>query len=270
MREVLLGGLALIAAIFLWLLVKLDQRYEVRKSVWVRLWGGGKGTANLVAAELQVGGAGAALLSRRLPDTLSLARLCKGIYPVDRDFFVRWGLLGAKEADLCAQLEKVVYHPRLRWILPEGADFVEPYGWVSDTVWAWKGYLLPLYEQEIVAQIGYHTYPVPLPPSWGVYPETLYVQAHIGRYLQVEVEVEPRIVGAVSYRVLLRPACVQVRFLLPESYAGEWSASDFEVVVDMQKVLPEDTAVYPELRRKPSFVRHVELVPRSLEFTRIY
>lgn len=270
MREVLLGGLALVAAVFLWLLVKLDQRYEVRKAVWVRLWGGERVPSSLVAAELQIEGSGATLLRRRLPDTLSLARLCKGGYPAERDFFVRWVFWGAKEADLCAQLERLVYHPKLRWILPEGAEFVEPYRWVSDTVWVWKGHLLPSYEQEIVARVGYHTYPVPLPSSWGVYPETLYVQAHIGRYLQAEVEVEPRIVGAGKYQVLLRPARVQVRFLLPESYASDWDPSEFEVVVDMQKVLPEDTAVYPELRRKPPFVRHVELVPRSLEFTRIY
>jgi len=270
MRGVFLVGLALGAAVFLWLLVKLDQRYEVRKPVWVRLGSGEKSGENLLAAEMHISGAGAALLRRRLSDTVSLARLCKGVDPLQRDFSVRWAIFGAKEADLCAQLEKVVYRPRLRWILPEGADFVEPYKWVSDTVWVWKGHLPPPYEQEIVAEVGHHTYPVPLPSSWAVYPETLYVQAYIGRYLQGEVEVEPQVIGAEKYRVLLRPARVQVRFLVPESYAGEWGPADFEVVVDMHKVLPEDTAVYPELRRKPPFVRSVELRPRSLDFTRIY
>jgi hypothetical protein len=84
------------------------------------------------------------------------------------------------------------------------------------------------------------------------------------------VEIAPKVVGVKGYLLLLRPSRVKLLFSVPASYAAQWYPSNFEVVVDMQKVLPGDTVVYPELRKKPSFVRDVQILPPALEFTRIY
>jgi hypothetical protein len=141
---------------------------------------------------------------------------------------------------------------------------------VQDSVWIGKGEALPPYEFELVAQKGKHVYPVVLPKSWYVYPETLWVAAEVDRFVLATVALAPQVQGAKGYRVRFRPDKVSLRFWIPEAYQDKWHPEDFAIVVPMDKLLPGDTVVFPELVRKPSYARQVQLIPSALAFTRIY
>lgn len=256
-----LYGLSLLAACLLWLLVKLDRPYKVGEKVSLAMLG-----EVLRSVEVQVEGPAYALLLWRPPDTLSLARYCFAPPPAPAALRVYWPSVGV----LCEQLRREVYHPKLHWVLPEGTDFVEPPRWLVDSLWLGQNASLPPWEVSLVAQRGKKTYPVPLPPKWYVYPETLWVEAHVDRFVFASVSLAPRLEGVQGYKVLLNPARVEVRFWVPEKQLGAYQPGDFELVLRMDKVLPGDTVAYPELVRYPAFIRQVEVVPASLSFARIY
>lgn len=264
MRWVLLG-IAVLAGGILWLFVKLDQKYKVSFQVIASAPG-----IKPVAFPVQVEAVGYDLLSWEVRDTLPLARLCVGVLPFPNKVEVRWEGNAEPTQKLCEQLHKVAYRPALRWILPQGADFVGRPQWIQDSVWLGKGSTLPSYEFELVAQIGKHRYPVVLPKSWYVYPETLWVEAEVDRFVLATVTLSPQVQGAKGYRVRFRPERVSVQFWIPEAYQGQWRPEDFTLLVPMDKVLPGDTVVFPELVRKPPYVRQVQLIPTALAFTRIY
>ncbi|MCX7605990.1 MAG: hypothetical protein N2170_01825 [Bacteroidia bacterium] len=261
----LLPIISFLAAVTLWLLIKLDQRYKVTHSVVVRT-----GEMASPSINLEAEGIGYSLLFWRPPDTVSLARLCLAPLTAPSGVTVRWDMSGVQHAGLCKLLRLRTYRPTLRWILPEGTDFVESPRWLTDSVWAPGEEKFPPFEYELVAQVGRHVYPIPLPSGWDVYPETLKVEAEVSRYVFASVALRPRIEGAKGYKVRLNPEKVEVSFWVPESHMKRWSPADFEVVVYMHKLLPGDTTVYPELIKRPPFVRQVRVIPSSLNFIQIY
>lgn len=256
-----LYGLSLFLACLLWLLVKLDQRHVVKRTLHLAMRG-----QEVRSVEVQAEGPIYALLLWKLPDTLSLARYCFAPPVAPAALKVSWPSVGF----LCEQLRREAYRPKLHWVLPEGTDFVEPPRWVVDSLWVGQNMSLPPWEVSLVAQRGKQMYPVPLPPQWYTYPETLWVEANVDRFVFASITLLPRLEGVKGYKVLLNPARVEVRFWVPERQLGAYQPEDFELVLRMDKVLPSDTVVYPELLRYPPFIRQVEVVPAYLNFARIY
>lgn len=256
-----LYGLSLATACLLWLLVKLDQRDKVVQKVHLVVRG-----EIVRSVEVQVEGPTYALLFWQPPETLSLGRYCFALPQAPVTLSVSWPSVGS----LCEQLRREVYHPKLHWVLPEGTDFVEPPRWLTDSIWVLQEAPLPSWEVSLVAQRGKRIYPVPLPAKWYIYPETLWVEATVDRFVFASVSLVPRLEGVQGYKVLLNPARVEVRFWVPERQLGAYQPEDFELVLRMDKVLPGDTVAYPELVRYPSFIRQVEVVPTFLNFARIY
>lgn len=256
-----LYGLSFLGACLLWLLVKLDQRYQLRKVVYLAMQAGSGRSV-----EVQVEGPAYVLFLWQPPDTLSLARYCFALPQAPAELSVSWPPVGS----LCEELRREVYHPTLHWVLPEGTDFIEPPRWLQDTLWVVRDFSPPSWEVSLVAQRGKRVYPVPLPPKWYIYPETLWVEANVDRFVFASVSLVPRVEEVQGYKVFLNPARVEVRFWVPESQLGAYQPEDFELVLRMDKVLASDTVVYPELVRYPSFIRQVEVVPAYLNFVRIY
>lgn len=263
--RLLLYGVSLSAAILLWLLIKLDRTYTVSHTIYVEVGG----QAEPFPIEVEVEGNGYDLLRWRRMDTIPAAQLCiappRGVNRIN----LHWDQREFHRRALCERLKLIHYKPTLRWILPKGADFVEPPEWLSDSVWVLSD-TLPAWEYELVAKPGIHRYPIPLPRRWGAYPETLWVEGHVAQYIYATVEVPPSTEGTQGYTLVLTPPKVQVHFWVPQSMADRWKPEDFQVVVDMRKVLPTDTVVYPELRQRPPYVRRVEIQPPALSFTRLY
>lgn len=263
--RVFLYGIALTAAILLWLLIKLDRTYTITHTVAVHAEPG----SDPLLVNLEVEGDGYNILRWRRIDTISATRLCLSPPRGWRGVALRWDLQELRRRGLCERMKQIRYKPSLRWILPTGADFVDPPVWVSDSVWILNDTLPPA-EYELVAVPGRQRYPVPLPAQWGVYPETLWVESHVAQYIYAVAEVIPTTEGTQGYTLVLTPPRVQVRFWVPQSMADRWQPSDFVVAIDMRKVLPNDSVVYPELRRRPPYVRRVEIVPPALSYTRLY
>ncbi|MCS7188169.1 MAG: hypothetical protein NZ933_00025 [Bacteroidia bacterium] len=251
-------------ALLLWLLVKLDQNYKVIHHVVIVE---NSGSAHVV--EMEAEGSGYALLFWQLPETLSLARWCMEEGRSPKGIFIRWKDIESRRRILCSQLQPRRYQPSIHWVLPQEADFVSPPKWKIDIIWVSANYQPPPWETEVVARLGKHLYPIALTLQWRVYPETLWVEAEIARYILATTSVKPRIEGANTERIELIPPQVRVQFLVPEPYADRWSPADFEVVVSMQKLLPGDTVVYPHLVRRPPFVRKIQIDPPALGFIRI-
>lgn len=260
-----LYGIAVLAALFLWLLVKLDRGYRLRRAVVVRT----TDEAPILQAYLEIEGTGYRLLFWQGWDTISAAHLCLDPPQESKGVTLRWDLHELQHSGICERLRPLRYRPALRWILPTGGEIVEPPIWVKDTVWSLSD-TLPAWECEVTGKIGKHRYPLRLPKEWGVYPETLWVEARIERFTRLTTEIIPQAEGTEGYTLLLNPSRVQVHFWVPISMAERWKPSDFEVVVDMRKVLPGDSVVYPEIRRRPPFAQRIEIVPSALGFTRVY
>lgn len=261
----LLYGIALTAAVFLWLLIKLDRTYTLTHTVLVQV----SPEVEPVPISLEVEGGGYDMLRWRRIDTISAARLCIAPPKNWRGIALRWDFQELRRQGICDRLRRIQYKPSLRWVLPGGADFVTPPVWLTDSLWAsWD--TLPSTEYELVAVPGRHRYPLPLPPQWGVYPETLWVEGHVAQYMYAVTEVTPIAEGTEGYTLVLTPSRVQVRFWVPQAMVDRWKPSDFVVAIDMRKVLPNDSVVYPELRRRPPYVRQVEIIPPALRYTRLY
>ncbi|MCS7153223.1 MAG: hypothetical protein N2253_04425 [Bacteroidia bacterium] len=261
-----LYGLATTAALVLWFLVKLDRTYLLTHTVQVY---GGEGKSGAFSVNVEIEGDGYSLLRWKRIDTISAARLCLAPPTAVEKVKLRWDLSPLRRAGICGELRLRKYRPSLHWVLPSGADFVGPYEWISDSIWSLQE-TLPSWEYQLVAKPGRHRYPIPLPAHWGVYPETLWVQAEVSRYIYAATEVTPQSEGTEGYTLILQPPRVQVRFWVPQAYADQWKPSDFLVVVDMRKVMPTDSVVFPELRKRPPYVRNVEIYPSVLGFTRLY
>ncbi len=251
--------IAAIGGFLLWGLIRLSRTYTYEWDVVVVGPGIGYDYARLVAV-----GSGYAFLQANLPDTLSLARLCKGL---GSGGALSIHSLHAPLIDsLCQAIQRQVYRPRLRWILPEGCDFAMPYRWKVDSVWALTGWPPPPVEIDVVGRKGQHRYPIPLPKSLGVYPETLWVEAKLVRYFRVRYMVEPRILNKGASRVFLTPPRLTLEFEVEESHKSRVQPRDFDLVVDMNKVLPGDSVVSVALMQKPAGVRNVRFFPTALRF----
>ncbi|MCX8112800.1 MAG: hypothetical protein N3E49_06360 [Bacteroidia bacterium] len=253
------------AAILLWFLIKLDKLYTLNHTVFVR--GSPLGDGAFVGVE--VTGKGYNLLRWRHLDTISAVQLCVAPPTTVGEVKLHWNMENLSRLGVCGKLQVRRYRPSLRWILPSGADFVVPPTWIADSVWTFID-SLPRWDYQLAAEVGRRTYPIPLPRHWGVYPETLWVEANVARFIYAITEVTPQPEGTKGYTLILNPSRVQVRFWVPQSMVDRWKPSDFYVVVDMQKVLPKDSVVYPEVRRRPPYVRQVEIFPPALKFTRLY
>jgi hypothetical protein len=258
-----LGLLTLLMSLALWLLTKLSQSYRVE--VVKPLWAGGLcGVAGSV--RLSVEGKGYELIRyfRAFRDTISLARLCKGPFPLQ----VR--LSEATSLDsLCKRIQPHASRLQVEWVLPPGYDWVEPWQWISwDTLWGCAE--IPSHKITLVGKPGLHLYPVVLPREWGVYPETLWIQGHLAPFSWVQYQVRPRVFGAEGYRVLLSPPVLEVAFQVPQRYIREVSPEDIEVVVDMSKVLPQDTVAYLQVRVKKAYIRNLRFRPQAVRFTKVY
>ncbi|MCS7163006.1 MAG: hypothetical protein NZ958_06770 [Bacteroidia bacterium] len=266
MRALWLLSGALGGAVGLWFLVKLDATYAVTYHVALSP----RPLEDLPEyVEVEAKGSGYELLLARRYDTISPIRLC--VAPPERvgPLLLRWNLAEFHRRMPCHRLKQLTYRPLIRWIHPEGMDFVGPVVWARDTVWVWERDTLPPWEYTCVAREGRHRYPIPLPPQWGVYPETLWVEAEVAPFVFATVTITPHLEGAENTPTTLTPDRVEVRFWLPRPYLRKWKPEDFEVVVNMRKVLPNDSFVYPELRRYPPFIYQVEMVPSKLSFTRL-
>ncbi|MCS6894552.1 MAG: hypothetical protein NZZ60_00165 [Bacteroidia bacterium] len=257
--------MAATVAILLWLLIKLDRNYKVSRTVVVQV----PISERPVLVNVDIEGSGYDLLYESNIDTIAAARLCIAPPAARGNLSMRWNLRELHQLGICQKLRRISYKPTLRWILPSGVDFVSPPNWLSDTIWTFADSLPPL-SYELVAKIGYHRYAVPLPSHWGNYPETLWVEAHTAKYIYASVEVTPQAIGTENYALLLTPNRVQIRFWAPQSMADRWKPEDFQVIVDMRKVLAGDSVVFPELHKCPSYVRRVEITPSALSFTRVY
>ena len=146
---------------------------------------------------------------------------------------------------------------------------MEPWQWVgSDTLWSCGA--LPSHKVTLAGKSGFHLYPVVLPREWGVYPETLWIQGHLASFFWVRYQIRPRIVGARTYRVLISPPTLEVAFQVPRTYANEVSPQDIEVLIDMTKVLPQDTVAYVQVRAKKPYIRNLRFHPGSVYFTKVY
>ncbi|MEN3040442.1 MAG: hypothetical protein ABDH66_02740 [Bacteroidia bacterium] len=260
-----LYGVAVTVAILLWLLIKLDRTYKISRIVTVQA----PGLERPILATVEVEGSGYDLIYERGGDTISAARLCISPPATKNKLKMHWSLTELNRSGICHKLRRISYRPILRWILPSGADFVSPPAWLSDTIWAFAD-SLPPFTYELVAKLGYHRYPVPLPPDWATYPETLWIEANTARYIYASTEVSPKAIGTENYSLILTPNRVQIRFWVPQSMADQWKSEDFQVIVDMRKVLPKDSVVFPELHKCPPYVRRVEIIPPALGFTRVY
>lgn len=254
--------IALVGGLLLWGLMRLSRTYTYEWDVVVLKPGLGYDYARLVAR-----GPGYAFLWANLPDTVSLVRLCRG-------FEIKGPLLleaarGFRMDTLCQAIQVQVYRPRLRWILPEGYDFAMPYRWLMDSIWTLAGWTPPPLEIDVVARGGRHRYPIPLPKSLGVYPETLWVEAKVVRYFRIRYTVEPRLLNKGSSRVALSPPRITLEFEVEEAQKSRVRPGDFELVVDMSKVLPGDSVVSVTLTQRPSGVRNVRFYPAALRFTRV-
>ncbi|MCS7298180.1 MAG: hypothetical protein RMK19_04510 [Bacteroidia bacterium] len=263
--RIFLAAVAGIGGLLLWLLIKLERTYTISHKVFVQP---AIGNASEVVS-VEVEGKGYALFFWRRIDTISVARLCMDPPRGAGRVSLRWNLSELNRSGICKRLKPTQVRVPVRWVLPAGADLIEPPFWRNDTVWSLTD-SLPLQEYELVAQIGRRSYPIPLPSEWGVYPETLWVEAHVASYIYAITEVVPQPEGVDGYTLLLQPDQVQVRFWIPQSMADRWKPSDFQVVVDMNKVMPGDSLVYPELRRRPPYARRIEIIPSALRFTRLY
>ncbi|MCS6790046.1 MAG: hypothetical protein NZ580_03610 [Bacteroidia bacterium] len=260
MRLLILYGIAVIGAFFIWLSIRLEQTYRIEYKV--KLWPLPESAGYPTEAHLQVEGTGYALLFWKRIDTISPVRLCFKPPQASSSLRLTW----EAHPELCKRIRRFPLRPIVRWIMPEGMDFVVPPTWVSDSVWAIEPFTLAqIPEVQLVARSGKHLYPVPVP--MGVYPETLWVQAHITRFIPASVELTPILEDEPGRPFFLRPAYVTVRFWIPESHLKEWKRSDFEVVVNVKKVLRGDSVVYPELRKRYPHARYVEISPNVLHFS---
>jgi len=61
-----------------------------------------------------------------------------------------------------------------------------------------------------------------------------------------------------------------VAFQVPQRYIKDISPGDIEAVVDMSKVLPQDTVVYLQVRVKKPYIRNVRFRPQAVRFTKVY
>ncbi len=259
-----LWPLAILLSLVLWLLTKLSQTYSTQVS---RLLWGGKGCGVLGRTQLAVSGKGYELIRRQLNafrDTLSLARLCKGALPKEINLHTPYSL-----DSLCKRIHPYPQNLRVEWVLPKDHDWVEPWQWVgSETLWG----CAPPPSQKVVlsGKPGLHLYPVVLPGEWGVYPETLWIQGDLAPYFWVRYQVRPHVIGTGDYRVLLSPPVLEVAFQVPQAYADEVSPADVEVLVDMRKVLPQDTVAYLQVRTKKAYIRNLRFHPKAVRFTKVY
>ncbi len=255
--------LAIFISAALWTVVKFSQFYRV----WVLrpLWGG-RGCGVYGWAHISVEGKGYEVVRQLafLDDTLSLARLCR--MPTS----TRMRIHTSPPLDsLCRRIQPAAHKIQIEWILPQDHDWVEPWQWMgSDTIWSCRA--LPRQKITLVGKSGLHLYPVILPKEWGVYPETLWIQGHLASFFWVRYQVRPRVVGASNYRVLLSPPTLEVAFQVPRTYINEVSPADVEVLVDMSKVLFQDTVAYVQVRPKKSYIRNLRFHPHVVRFTKVY
>ncbi len=257
----------LLLAIFIsgafWMVIKFSQTYRIQVSR--PLWGG-RGCGVYGWAHISMEGKGYEVMRQLafLGDTLSLARLCKA--PIS----ARMRIYSSPSLDsLCRWIQPSSHKLQIEWILPRDHDWVEPWQWVNpDTLWSCRA--LPPQKITIAGKSGLHLYPVILPKEWGVYPETLWIQGHLASFFWVRYQVRPRVVGASTYRVLLSPPTLEVSFQVPRPRAGEVSPGDIEVLVDMSKVLPQDTVAYVQVRPKKPYIRNLHFHPRAVRFTKVY
>jgi len=249
----------------LWAIIRFSQTYRV--VVQRPLWGG-LGCGALGWAQLSIEGRGYELFRymRAHQDTLSLARLCKAAFPP----LVKVHMTDSPGLDsLCVRVTPHRPSLRVEWILPESHDWVEPWRWISpETLWSCSA--PPPHTITLVGKPGLHLYPVVLPREWGVYPETLWIQGHLASFAWVRHQIRPTIVGATGYRVLLSPPALEVFFQVPQRYVHEVSPRDIEVLIDMRKVLPQDTVAYPQVRVRKAYVRNLHFSPKVVRFTKVY
>jgi hypothetical protein len=254
--------LALNGALGLWGLMKLSQSHVYRD--WYEVWVG-ESCGRLAWVDLQLTGRGYDLVrtNAALRDTFPLGRLCKGLL-LQSVKIQRSVVLDS----LCARLHLQAYHPEIEWVLPEGHDWVEPWQWVQDEIWSCGD--LPSHRVTIAAKPGLHLYPVILPRGWGVYPETLWVKGHLAAYSWMYYRIRPRVIGNTGYRVLLSPSVIEVQFQVPQKLIKQISPNDIDVIVDMRKVLPQDTVAYVQVRSRVPFTRNLRFRPQGVRFTRVY
>lgn len=249
----------------LWTIIRLSQTYRilVQRPLWA-----GRECGALGWAQLSIEGRGHELFRymRAHQDTLSLARLCKATLPPP----VKVQVTDAPRLDsLCARVTPHRPSLRVEWILPENHDWVEPWRWMGpETLWSCSA--PPPHTITLVGKPGLHRYRVILPREWGVYPETLWIRGHLASYAWVRYQIRPIIVGATSYRVLLSPPALEVLFQVPRGYVNEVSPGDIEVLIDMRKVLPQDTVAYPQVRVRKPYIRNLRFSPKAVRFTKVY
>jgi len=253
-------------SIGLWGIIKLSQTYRVvvERPLWA-----GHSCGILGWAQLSIEARGYELFRYVRPhqDTLSLARLCKAPLPPQVKVYVT----DSPGLDsLCARVAPHRPSLRVEWILPENHDWVEAWRWVGpETLWSCSA--PPSHTVTLVGKPGLHLYPIILPWEWGVYPETLWVQGHLAPFAWVRYQIRPTIVGILSnYRVLLSPPVVEVTFQVPQHYVNAVSPRDIEVLIDMRKILPQDTVAYPQVRVKKAYVRNLRFSPKAVRFTKVY
>jgi hypothetical protein len=105
------------------------------------------------------------------------------------------------------------------------------------------------------------------PENVAVKPEKALLKIFVEKFTEKEINVPVKVVNLPdSTKIKLFPSEVKVIFLVGLSNFGEISSTDFEMVVDFNKIESSVEKLTVEISSKPDFVKSVKVVPGSVEY----
>lgn len=105
-------------------------------------------------------------------------------------------------------------------------------------------------------------------PNITIYPPTVEVSIPVGEVTEKTIEVPIKIENAKGYTsVRLIPTKVVLRTMVSLKDYSKWSASDFEVVVNLEEWEQSKVKSLPVILTKvPDYVRVIEIYPQNVDF----
>lgn len=140
---------------------------------------------------------------------------------------------------------------------------------LPESVYALGGFE-PAWKGTLTVESGETTQEITLQPSCAFYPNKLRIHLVAEKMLQVRLALKPRIVGSMPAGIRLHPQKIFVTYKIPEHRLHLSQAQDFDFYVDITRIQPEDSVIYPILVRKPAGIKDIQWYPKALQIKRIH
>ncbi|MGQ9864145.1 MAG: hypothetical protein ACUVRD_06670 [Bacteroidia bacterium] len=167
------------------------------------------------------------------------------------------------------QARKVPVHLHAKVMTPPQAELLSTPLVSPESVYT-LGSSKPVWEGALTIESGESMHEIELQPACAFYPNRLRVHFVAEKMLQVRLALKPRIVGEMPTAIRIYPQKIFLTYKVPENSPHFPQAQDFDIYVDITRMEPEDSVIYPILARSPASIKDIQWHPKALRVKRIH